>query len=245
MASERIHLGSPDHVNPDLDELFDRHFTGADELLHGTPDGVDDELEIVHERVYAVRAFRRGFDTLVLRGAVRDQKPAGLYIADDTEPLTVHHMIVDLTIAVPSLEILAATVVLDTHPHGDCRRIEGHYDKLVGLSIARGFTHKVRELFGGPRGCTHTTALLQAMAPVAVQSMWSFRVAGARRAGHTTPFSGDTRDAAIASNLNSCHVWDEHGEHVAQIRAGGYTEVPVWIERRYRELGRDPSRWRG
>ena len=244
MASERIHLGSPDHVNPEINDMFVRHHT-ADELTGGLPHGVDDELEIVHERVYAVRAFRRGFDTLVLRGAVRDQKPAGLYIADDPESLTVHHMIVDLTIAVPSLEITAVDVVLDTHPHSDCRGIEPHYDKLVGLSIARGFTHKVRELFGGPRGCTHTTALLQAMAPVAIQSMWSFRVARARQSGHDSPFTGDNRDAAIASNLNSCHVWDEDGEHVAQIRAGGYVEVPVWIERRHRELGRDPARWRG
>ena len=48
---------------------------------------------------------------------------------------------------------------------------------LVGLSIARGFTHRVRELFGGPRGCTHTTALLQAMAPIAMQCFWSMRSA--------------------------------------------------------------------
>jgi len=40
---------------------------------------------------------------------------------------------------------------------------------LKELSIARGFTHKVRGLFGGPRGCTHTTALSQAMAPEAIQ----------------------------------------------------------------------------
>ena len=250
MASERIHLGSPDRVNPHIDEMFVRQHTAdghadAHDMLQGVPAGVDDELEIVHERVYAVRAFRRNYDTLVLRGAVRDQKPAGLYIGDDPEPLTVHHMIVDLTITVPSLEIVAVEVVLDTHPHADCRRIEAHYDKLVGLSIARGFTHKVRELFGGPRGCTHTTALLQAMAPVAVQSMWSFRVARARQAGNDSPFAGDHREAAIASNLNSCHVWDEGGDHVAQIRTNGLVDVPVWIARRYRELGRDPAGWRG
>ena len=72
----------------------------------------------------------------------------------------------------------SANAALETHPHAACPRIEDHYQHLIGLSIARGFTHKVRELFGGPRGCTHTTALLQAMAPVAIQSMWSFRVEG-------------------------------------------------------------------
>jgi hypothetical protein len=247
MASERIHLGAPDHVNPALNDMFRRHNT-ADEMLAGldAPDGIDDELEIVHERTYAVRAFRRGFDTLVLRGAVRDQKPAGLYIANDPEQLTVHHMIVDLTVAVPSLEILAVEVVLDTHPHSDCRRIEAHYDKLVGLSIARGFTHKVRELFGGPRGCTHTTALLQAMAPVAVQSMWSFRVAQARERGDSSGAFGspEARQRGLMMNMNTCHIWAEDGEQVRSILNDEPMEVPVWIVKRFEKLGLDPAEWR-
>ena len=136
------------------------------------PEGVDPSDELIHERAYVVRAYRKGTDTLVLRGSIRDQKPPGLYVASDPDPLTVHHMIVDLKIAVPSLEIIAAKAVLETHPHASCPKIEDHYGNLVGLSIARGFTHKVRELFGGPRGCTHTTALLQAMAqkPAAVSN---------------------------------------------------------------------------
>ena len=144
------------------------------------PEGVDPESQLIHERAYVVRAYRKDASTLLLRGAVRDQKPPGLYVPDDPEPLTMHHMIVDLDIAVPSLEIIGAKAVMEMHPHEHCRQIEDHYQNLVGLSIARGFTHKVRELFGGPRGCTHTTALLQAMAPVAIQSMWSFRMAAMR-----------------------------------------------------------------
>jgi hypothetical protein len=70
------------------------------------PEGVDPESELIHERAYVVRAYRKDSNTLLLRGAVRDQKPPGLYVADDPEPLTIHHMIVDLEIAVPSLEIV-------------------------------------------------------------------------------------------------------------------------------------------
>ena len=87
-------------------------------------------------------------------------------------------MQIDLEVGFPSLEIVKASVRFETHPHGGCPAIIDHYGGLVGLSIARGFTHKVRELFGGPRGCTHTTALLQAMAPVAVQCFWSMDAAG-------------------------------------------------------------------
>ncbi len=147
------------------------------------PEGVDAADELVHERAYVVRAYVKDDRTLALRGAVRDQKPPGLYVPADPEPMTIHHMIVDLEIEVPSLVITKATAVLNVHPHLTCKNIEPHYGNLVGLSIARGFTHKVRELFGGPRGCTHTTALLQAMAPVAVQSMWSFRMRAMRASG--------------------------------------------------------------
>lgn len=211
------------------------------------PDGVSPIDDLVHERSYVVRAYRKDDDTLLLRGALRDQKPAGLYVPDDTEPLTVHHMIVDMYVRVPSFEIVDAKAVLETHPHANCPRIEDHYRNLIGLSIARGFTHKVRELFGGPRGCTHTTALLQAMAPVAIQSIWSLRVLAARAGGGTGgPDFGspESRERAMMMNLNTCHIWAEDGEQVAAIRAGEPMEVPVWIVRRYAELGRDPSTWR-
>jgi Protein of unknown function (DUF2889) len=213
------------------------------------PDGVDPQEDLIHERAYVVRAYRKDPSTLVLRGAVRDQKPPGLYVPTDPDPLTVHHMIVDLTISVPSLEIIGANAALETHPHAACPRIEDHYQHLIGLSIARGFTHKVRELFGGPRGCTHTTALLQAMAPVAIQSMWSFRVKAAREGEHGGPggpdfSSPESRRQAMAMNLNTCHIWAEDGDQVRSIMAGEPMEVPVWIVKRYTQLGLDPTSWR-
>jgi len=211
------------------------------------PEGVDSESQLIHERAYVVRAYRKDANTLWLRGAVRDQKPPGLYVPGDPEPLTVHHMIVDLHIAIPSLEIIWANAALETHPHSNCPKIEDHYQNLVGLSIARGFTHKVRELFGGPRGCTHTTALLQAMAPVAVQSIWSFRAAAAREAGgggRPTFSSPEERMRGMAMNLNTCHIWAEDGDQVRGILAGEPMEVPVWIEKRYAQLGLDHTAWR-
>jgi hypothetical protein len=209
------------------------------------PAGVDADDELIHERAYVVRAYRKGLDLLVLRGAVRDQKPPGLYIPEDPEPLTVHHMVVDLHVAIPSLEIVEANVVFETHPHAGCPRIADHYEKLVGLSIARGFTHKVRDLFGGPRGCTHTTALLQAMAPVAIQSLLSFRVAksneGIFSGAMSTP---EARQDVMAMNVNTCHIWAEDGDQVQAIRNGDPMEAPVWITKRFEKLGLDPEHWR-
>jgi len=210
------------------------------------------ELDVLHDREYRVRAFRLSDDRLLIRGAVRDQKPPDLYIADDDQPLTIHHMQIDLEVGFPSLEILDAAVRFETHPHGGCPSIIDHYRGLVGLSIARGFTHKVRELFGGPRGCTHTTALLQAMAPVAVQCFWSMEASEAStrsepdgdgdgddadRAGD----AGDRRRGRWASNLNTCHVWAEDGELVAAIESGGDFGIPIFVAKRAAELGLEPD----
>ena len=201
-------------------------------------------LEVLHDREYRVRAFRLADDRLLIRGAVRDQKPPGLYF-DDTQALTVHHMQVDIEVAFPTLEIVDARVVFETHPHETCPTITAHYEKLIGLSIARGFTHEVRELFGGPRGCTHTTALLQAMAPVAVQCFWSMRASVGRRTGgeSTDEMTEEQRRAVFATNLNTCHVWAEDGDHVRQMTSGNW-EVPLFVQRRMTELGRDPEGWR-
>jgi len=205
----------------------------------------DPDYPALHTRNYEVRAFRKDERTLILRGAVKDLKPAGLYVPGDTEPLAIHHMVVDLTIAFPELEITAAEVVIETHPHSTCPSITEHYKKLVGLSISRGFTHRVRELFGGPRGCTHTTALLQAMAPVAVQCFWSMQVMKANETGVSPrpPVTADERQRMLRMNLNTCHVWSEDGPNMEAINAGRSLEPPLQIVRRFRELGKDPGDW--
>jgi Protein of unknown function (DUF2889) len=212
----------------------------TDSILPPDPD----DLEVPHDREYRVRAFRKSDDRLLLRGAVRDQKPPGLYLEIDPDPLTVHHMQVDMEVAFPTMEIAAVDVVFETHPNEECPTITTHYRELVGLSIARGFTHRVRELFGGPRGCTHTTMLFQAMAPVAVQCVWSMRASDAKR-GRGTEGAEPPPDAATwRMNLNTCHVWAEDGEHVRNIEAGGDFPAPVFVRARLRELGLDPDEWR-
>jgi hypothetical protein len=225
-----------------IDDLFD-----DSTILPGDPVGDDGApLEVLHDREYRVRAFRRTDDVIVIRGAVRDQKPPGLYLDTDPDPLTIHHMQIDLEVAFPSLEIVDARVGIEVHPNTECPNIERHYDRLVGLSIARGFTHKVRELFGGPRGCTHTTALLQAMAPVAIQCMWSMRASTARRTGSMSEAVEPTpeqRRGMWQMNLNTCHVWSEDGPQVARLEAGGDFEPPLWATERMVQLGLKPDDW--
>ena len=200
---------------------------------------------LIHTRRYEVRSYKLSEDRFLLRGVVVDEKPAGLYVAHDPEVLWVHHMVVDLELSFPNLVIEKASATFHERPHAHCTDIEPEYEKLVGLSIARGFNAKVKELFGGPRGCTHIGALLSAMAPVAIQSIWSMRATanGGMKPLARSEMTPEMRRRSYAMNLNTCHMWDENGDMVRGIEAGEPMEVPLWISKRYKKLGLDDSEW--
>jgi hypothetical protein len=164
-------------------------------------------------------------DRFLLRGIVCDEKPAGVYVSNDPDPLWMHLMVVDLEITYPAFVIEKASVEFKNHPHLGCTDITDHYKKLEGMSISRGFNAKVKELFAGPRGCTHIGALLSAMAPVAIQTGWSMRA------------------FVVTSTINTCHMWAEDGDLVATVKAGGEIEMPLSVSIRLRELGRSEDEW--
>lgn len=201
----------------------------------------DASLEEVHTRRYETRVYRLSAEELLVRAAVSDTKPPGLYIEGDPDDLEIHQMQIELRVAYPRLVITSARVVFETHPHTTCPLIADAYTQLVGLSISRGFTAKVRELFGGDRGCTHTNALLQAMAPAVVQSVWSLSVReGTTLSGGRSKLTVAEREQRIAGNLNTCHVWAESGGHVEKLRRGDVSEFPpLPVKDRLRALGRD------
>ena len=186
-------------------------------------------------------------ERFLLRGAIVDEKPAGLYIENDPDPIWMHHMIVELQIVYPTFLIEKASVEFKNHPHLGCTNITDHYKKLEGMSIARGFNAKVRELFGSSRGCTHIGALLAAMAPVAIQTGWSMRVSSVGEIDDSSKSPEDFQEQRIkqfASTINTCHIWDENGAMIAKVRAGEEIEIPLPVVRRLRDLGRDESDWR-
>lgn len=201
-------------------------------------------LPLLHNRTYEVRSYKESDVRMRIRGRVHDVKPGGLYFLQGEEPLSMHEMVVDIVIECPSLIIVEAGMVMETYPHRECTKIVDHYDNLVGLSITRGFTHRVRELFGGPRGCTHTTALLQAMAPVAIQSLWSMMPPD-----NETPVAfGERPDpevvrARISRNRNTCHVWADDGPMFARLNQRDDLPPPLWAQRRLDELGLGLDAW--
>jgi hypothetical protein len=201
------------------------------------------EFPLIHTRRYEVRAFRMAADRLMLRGVVVDEKPAGLYLKGDEQPLWLHHMIVELEIVYPTFLIEKASATFHEHPHLECTHITDHYKNLEGMSIARGFNAKVKELFAGARGCTHITALLSAMAPVAIQAGWSMRAVASSDVQVDAQKDHENRERQLAGTINTCHMWDENGALAASVSSGNYTEVPLSVKKRLTELGRSEEEW--
>lgn len=203
----------------------------------------DPDEPLLHQRDYQIRSYRTAEGQLRIRGTVHDQKPPGLIIDGDPEPMSVHQMVVDLVVEFPSLVIAAAEVVMEVTPHDGCTSIEPAYHQLVGLSVTRGFSRKVQDLFGGPRGCTHVGALLQAMAPVAIQSMWSMRALEGTPVG-LGKSAEEQRREAMMFNFNTCHVWDAEGDLAGRVVARGEPDPPRWAIERLTKLGRSVEEWR-
>lgn len=191
----------------------------------------------IHHRSYETEAFDEGDGTMRLVGRLVDTKPQGLGMADG-EPLVIHDMIVEMIVAGDTFEILDITTTMQVRPYGQCTQVLDSYQQLVGVSIARGYSRKVKELFGGPMGCSHIGALLIALAPVAVQASWGL----ARLHDDPAVWSGAERDEADAErrtrlNTNTCHVWSADGEQISRLNRGEEAERPEWEVVRLTKLG--------
>ena len=204
----------------------------------------------LHTRAYEIESVLEDDEHFRLIGQLRDVNPNGLWGIGANEPLTIHHMQVELLVLASTLTIVDVSVEMLVRPQLECRDILPAYDQLIGLSIARGFTHKVREMFGGPRACTHIGALLNAMAPVAVQSLWSFfgaRQALAAEAGvaaETTEARQGPNSDDFARNRNTCHVWADEGPMFARMDRGEDMPAPLWAIERLGEKGVPVEIWR-
>lgn len=192
---------------------------------------------LIHQRSYDCEAFLEHDGRMRVRGHLNDLKPHGLGLADG-EPLVIHDMVVDLVVTVPEFEIVAVETEMVVRPYELCTNVLPDYQQLVGVSITRGYARRVRELFGGPSGCSHLGALLLAMGPVAVQASWSVEHLHAdpleRLGAEVDPVE---RERRVRLNTNTCHVWAEGGEQMTAVELGAEPMRPEWEVERLRLLG--------
>jgi hypothetical protein len=172
----------------------------------------DVERELRHTRRTRYEGYKRADGLWDIEGHLTDVKshdtPMKTGVRRAGQP--IHEMWLRLTID-RHLNILAAAAVSDAVPYpGGCEAATPVYRKLVGLNLGRNFRKKVKDLFGGVKGCTHLTEMLGGFPTAAIQTF-----AGEmpeERADGRRPFQ-----------LNQCHALQTSGETVKQW-------YPKWYE---------------
>ncbi len=186
-----------------------------------------DEFEIpLHERTMVFRAYERR-DSLRVVGRLTDVRPwapgVDVPVPDGSDAVgvrvrTVHDLELAVSVTMDDFTISEATATMHTFPHTECPSIEAAFAGLVGLTVMRGYTRRVQEMFGGPRGCTHLEQLARSLGPVVIQAVTSARARAVSRGelpdlltsgGNGSPWARD-----------SCHIWAEGSVADQKLEAG-------------------------
>jgi hypothetical protein len=69
--------------------------------------------------------------------------------------------------------VVALVSAMSATPYEGCAQVNPNFQRVVGLSLGRGFRKALRERLGGVDGCTHVLALFDAVAAAAVQAFAS------------------------------------------------------------------------
>jgi len=189
----------------------------------------------IHQRSYETEAFAEADGTMRVVGRLVDTKPHGLSVADG-EPLVIHDMTIELIVAMPSFEIIDVRTHMEVHPYELCPGILDSYRRLIGVSIARGYSRRVSELFGRENGCSHMGALLIALGPVAIQASWGLARLDSEIDQLTNTVADAEAERQLKLNTNTCHVWSENGSQIALLRKGEQPVRPNWERERLAHL---------
>jgi hypothetical protein len=166
--------------------------------------------KLYHQRDIQLRGYEREDGLIDVEAHMTDIKTYSFGNSDRGaisagEPL--HDMWLRLTLD-QTLTIQTVDVAMDATPHNICPRVIPNFQRLVGLSIAKGFLKNAAQQLGGIEGCTHLRELLQQLGTVAFQTMFSIR--GHKKANT----AAKTRIPTML--LNTCYSYNEAGPLVAQ-----------------------------
>ena len=142
----------------------------------------------IHTRSIVCRSFRRSDALIDIDARFIDTRPF-TYVNDFRGTCQAGSALHNLQMRVTLDErrhIVAVVSAMPATPYGSCIGVNPNFQRLVGLSMGRGFRKAVRERLGGVEGCTHMLALLDAMAAASAQAFASNRYAP-RQPGEAPP----------------------------------------------------------
>ncbi len=131
--------------------------------------------ELRHTRDIRVQGFHRSDGLFDIEAHLVDRRAQafptldrGVIPADGL----LHEMWVRMTVD-RDMRITDCAAVTDNAPFAICPGGAASFARLAGLTVKPGFLKAANERVGGTAGCTHIRELLQQMATVAFQTVWS------------------------------------------------------------------------
>ena len=171
--------------------------------------------EAVCTRSIVCRSFSRADAGIDIDGRFIDTRPFAYHSPWRGElqaGSVLHQMQLRLTLD-RQRSIRSVVSAMPNTPYAGCPEVNPNFQRLVGLSIGRGFRKAMREKLDGINGCTHVIALLDAMAAAAVQAFAS--LANLPRApGDPEPVRIFNVDALV----NTCYSYRPDGPVVLHWR---------------------------
>ena len=164
----------------------------------------------IHTRRIDMATYANGDQSIIVEGTLHDERLTAVFrpTGERVKAGPIHHMVIRMQVGGPKLTIEDIDVEIETAPNELCREALDSLQPVIGLPIAAGFTARIKELVGGARGCAHLVALLNAMAPAAVQGAWN--------ALSQKPVDPKLLPAAIARIKDTCMLWRADGPFMQQ-----------------------------
>lgn len=167
--------------------------------------------EELHHRQVNMKFYRRSDGLYEVEGHLTDSKShpfmrqLGQKNLEPGDP--VHDIIVRLVIDT-DLQVHDVRATMLATPFGVCRGAQQTLDGLIGLTIAKGWNKKVRDLLGGSKSCTHIMEMLGPMATTAYQGLAPQRIERTNK-----PENEHLRRAKV----DSCYAYSAEREIVARL----------------------------
>jgi len=109
----------------------------------------------IHTRNIEICTYESGSENIIVEGRLKEDRLIPFYhnFGEKHPPQTIHHMVIQMLVKCSSLTIKEINVEMPETPHEECIQTANSIQKIKGLSIAPGFTSKVKKALGGIKGC--------------------------------------------------------------------------------------------
>ena len=126
----------------------------------------------------------------------------------------IHDMQLRLTLD-DQLTVVAVEAVTNASPFQICGDVAPNFQRLIGVSIGKGWRQAIKARLGGVEGCTHLVELLGPLGTTAFQTIFPYR----DRLGKPREGSPDKKPRI----LDTCHALRSDGPVVQQHFPAFYT----------------------